>query len=110
MNGKIVNIGFRAVEFNCIVQEDKVNDKVGSIYIPDQTKEIDQHAMTTGTLMSVAPTAFTYELWPQDRVHEIPKIGDKVLYAKYAGTVVKSKDGIEYRVIKDKDILAVIED
>ena len=36
------------------------------------------------------------------------KVGDKVLTAKYSGTEVKL-DGVEYTIIAEKDILAVIE-
>ncbi|ERK32399.1 MULTISPECIES: co-chaperone GroES [Clostridium] len=36
------------------------------------------------------------------------KIGDKVLYSKYAGTEVKL-DGEEYTILKQDDILAVVE-
>jgi chaperonin GroES len=35
------------------------------------------------------------------------KVGDKVLFAKYAGTEVKL-DGEEYMVLKENDILAII--
>ncbi len=36
------------------------------------------------------------------------KVGDKVLMSKYAGTEVKY-DGIEYTILKQSDILAVVE-
>ena len=36
------------------------------------------------------------------------KAGDKVIYSKYAGTEVKL-DGEEYIVVKQNDILAIIE-
>jgi chaperonin GroES len=36
------------------------------------------------------------------------KVGDKVLFAKYAGTEVKL-DGEEYMVLKESDVLAVID-
>ena len=36
------------------------------------------------------------------------KVGDKVLTSKYAGTEVKC-DGVEYIVVKQSDILAVVE-
>lgn len=36
------------------------------------------------------------------------KVGDKVLTSKYAGTEVKV-DGIEYIIIRQEDILAVVE-
>lgn len=36
------------------------------------------------------------------------KVGDKVVFTKYAGTEVKY-DGVEYTIISQNDILAVIE-
>ena len=36
------------------------------------------------------------------------KVGDKVIYSKYAGTEVKL-DGSEYIVVRQNDILAVVE-
>ncbi|MBR3838431.1 MAG: co-chaperone GroES [Clostridia bacterium] len=36
------------------------------------------------------------------------KVGDKVLMSKYAGTEVKF-DGVEYTILKQGDILAIVE-
>jgi chaperonin GroES len=36
------------------------------------------------------------------------KVGDKVLTSKYAGTEVKV-DGVEYIILRQDDILAVVE-
>ena len=35
------------------------------------------------------------------------KVGDKVIYSKYAGTEVKL-DGVEYIVVKQNDIVAIV--
>lgn len=43
--------------------------------------------------------------------HEVTmnvKVGDVVIYSKYAGTEVKL-DGVEYLVVKQGDILAIVE-
>ena len=37
------------------------------------------------------------------------KKGDRVITSKYAGTEVKL-DGVEYNVVRQSDILAVVED
>ncbi len=37
------------------------------------------------------------------------KIGQKIMYDKYAGTGIKV-DGTDYLILKSKDILAIIED
>ena len=36
------------------------------------------------------------------------KVGDKVITSKYAGTEVKC-DGVEYNIVRQSDILAVVE-
>lgn len=37
------------------------------------------------------------------------KVGDKVITSKYAGTEVKC-DGTEYNIVRQNDILAIVED
>ena len=37
------------------------------------------------------------------------KVGDKVITSKYSGTEVKA-DGIEYTIVRQNDILAIVED
>ena len=37
------------------------------------------------------------------------KVGDKVIYSKYAGTEVKL-DGTEYIVVRQNDIVAIVEE
>ena len=94
------------VEFNCVVLPDPVKEKTkGGIYLPDDTKNRDQHAATAGTLIAVSPLAFSYEIWPEGSRR--PEVGDKILFAKYAGSLVDVDKPDGYRIIKDKDILAI---
>lgn len=37
------------------------------------------------------------------------KKGDKVIYAKYSGTDIKSEDGDDYLLLSEKDVLAILE-
>ena len=36
------------------------------------------------------------------------KVGDKIIFAKYAGLTYPGKDGAMYRVLRDNDVVAVI--
>ena len=36
------------------------------------------------------------------------KVGDKVLYGKYSGNEITTKDGDELLIVKEEDILAII--
>ena len=83
-----------------IEQEEKTK---GGVYLPDTaTKEKPQE----GTVLAVGPgrllddgTRSTMEV----------QTGDRVLFAKYAGTEFKDDDGEKFIILSEKDILAIIE-
>ena len=68
----------------------------GGILLTSSAKEKPQMA----EVLAVGPGAKDVEM--------VVKVGDKVVYQKYAGTEVKV-DGQEVIVIKQGDILAVVE-
>ena len=84
-----------------IVQKLEAEDKTaGGILLPDSAKEKPQE----GKVIAVGPGAV------DDKGQRKPmdvKEGDQVLFAKYSGTEVKV-DGVEYLILSDKDILAVV--
>lgn len=72
----------------------------GGIIIPDTAKEKPQE----GEVVAVGPGRIT------DNGNKVPmevKVGDRVLFGKYAGTEVTVGDQ-EYLIMKENDILAVI--
>lgn len=72
------------------------------IVLPDTAKEKPQE----GTIIAAGPGRINDdgEREPMD-----VKTGDKVLYAKYAGTEFKV-EGEELLIVSQKDILAIVED
>jgi chaperonin GroES len=36
------------------------------------------------------------------------KTGDRVLYGKYSGSEIKTKDGKDYLIMKEEDVLAIV--
>lgn len=96
------------IEFNVLVKPKVVENKTASgLYLPDQTVEADKYAQQKGEIVALSPLAFSYADWPEGTV--LPKVGDTVFFGKYAGTMVKDDDGTEYRLVKDKEIAAVIQ-
>ena len=71
------------------------------IVLPDTVKEKPQE----GTVVSAGPGRL---LEDGKRESMDVKKGDKVLYAKYAGTEFKV-DGDELLIVSQKDILAIVE-
>lgn len=73
----------------------------GGIVLPDTAKEKPQK----GEVTAVGPGRLL------DNGQRVPidlKVGDQVLYSKYAGNEIKL-DGEEYLILRESDILGVIE-
>jgi chaperonin GroES len=68
----------------------------GGIIIPDTAKEKPQK----GTVMAVSPK-------DEDGNAPAVKVGNTVLYGKYAGTEI-SVEGTDYLIMRESDILAIV--
>lgn len=100
--------GIMPTEFKVLIDPKQVDEKIGSIIVPDMTKDREKYATVEGTIVALSHLAFTYaseDEWAGMK----PKPGDRVLYVKYAGIRHKGKDGKEYVLANDKDIVAIIE-
>jgi chaperonin GroES len=93
----------RPLHDRIIVQRiDEGEQKVGGIIIPDSAKEKPQQ----GTVIAVGNGK------ANDHGKRFPldvKAGDRILFGKYSGQEIKL-DGQEYFIMKEDDVLAVIED
>ena len=73
----------------------------GGIVLPDTAKEKPQE----GKVVAVGPG----KVLESGKVQPVEvKVGDVVLYGKYSGTEVATKDGEEYLIVREEDIVAVI--
>ncbi|MCP5106244.1 MAG: co-chaperone GroES [bacterium] len=77
-----------------LVQPVQEEEKVGSIIIPDTAKE----KPSMGKIIAVGT---------DDEVKELLKVGDKVLFGKYAGEEIKI-EGVKHLLISRSDVLAKI--
>ena len=79
-----------------LIEPKEAETKTASvIYIPDTAKEKPQQ----GVVLAAGPGK-------KDEPMEV-KVGDNVLYGKYAGTEV-TVDGKTYLIVKQSDILAIL--
>ena len=93
---------FRPLHDRVVVTRiDADNKTAGGIIIPDTAKE----KPTEGEVIAVGPGGRdeSGKLIPIDL-----KKGDRVLFGKWSGTEVKL-DGVEYLIMKESDIMGVIE-
>jgi len=80
---------------------EEAEQKIGGIIIPDTAKEKPQQ----GKVIAVGKGRLEKDgkVTPLD-----VKAGDKVLFGKYAGQEIKI-DGSEYLIIREEEVLGVIE-
>lgn len=98
------NSGIKPVEYHILYTLDRVEEKIGSIHVPDSVRDREERAGIKGTLIDVGPMAF--EEWPED---EYPVPGDRIILSvRYAGGEVEGADGETYYLANDKDIAAVV--
>ena len=94
---RLVPLGDKVVLKQLLAEE---TTKSG-IVLPGQAKEKPQQA----EVIAVGPGGMV----DGKEVAMQVKVGDKVIYSKYAGTEVKLGDD-EYIVVKQNDIVAIVED
>ena len=73
----------------------------GGIVLPDTAKEKPQE----GKVVAVGKG----KVLESGQVHPLElKTGDRILYGKYSGSEITTKDGEELLIMREEDVLAVI--
>ena len=89
--------GIKPLGDRVVIKKVEAEEKtVGGLILTSSAKEMPQMA----EVMAVGPGT-------KDEVMEL-KVGDKVIFSKYGGTDVKY-EGEEYTIMRQAEILAVIE-
>jgi len=100
------NSGIEPLDVRVLVLPDPVEDKVGSIFIPQQEQERQQFAQVKATMVAAGVNA-----WVEAKASpafKAPEPGARVLIAKYGGINVTGDDGATYRIMNDADVTAVL--
>jgi chaperonin GroES len=84
-----------------VIREEEEQKSAGGIIIPDTAKEKPQR----GKIVAAGPGKMGED---GKRIPLEVKAGDRVLFAKYAGTDIKL-DGVEHVFMKEDDILSIVE-
>jgi len=93
---------FRPLHDRVVVRRIEADQKTpGGIIIPDTAKEKPQE----GEVVAVGPG--TRDETGKVNPLEV-KAGDRILFGKWSGTEVKI-DGVDYLIMKESDILGVLE-
>lgn len=98
--------GIQPVDNRVLVESIKTEEITkGGIVLTSETTDKENRAHTKARLIAKGYQAFEDITDPDFR----PKEGSIVLTARYAGALFLGKDEKEYRLINDKDIVAVLD-
>lgn len=96
--------GFEPTGYRVLVLPDVVKQKTaGGILIPETARDDHGRAQILGNLIAVGPDA--WDKYPKPWA----KPGDRVMFARYGGLLVTGRDGLEYRILNDDQITAVVD-
>lgn len=92
-----------------IVKVDSMQKKsAGGILLPEAHKEREDLAKEEGEVIAMGDSIFGEAY---DDFRKVVKVGSKIMFPRYAGKVCQEdSEGYLYRVMKDVDILCVIEE
>ena len=98
----MAKLNVKPLDDRVLVSQSEAEEKTaGGIVLPDTAKEKPQR----GKVVAVGPGKL---LDSGERGKMSVSVGDEVFYGKYSGTEIKI-DGEEYVILKETDVLAVIE-
>ena len=96
------NSGLKPAGHRLLMLPDEVEKKTASgIVIADATTTKEQQAQISGTLIEAGPDAF------YDSPTAWAKPGDKIIIGKFYGLIIRGKDGKDYRMINDRDVVGI---
>ena len=95
--------GWKPTGHRVLVKVTKIEEITqGGIIIPKEVTKREQLGQDGGIVVEVGNTAYS------DQESPWCKVGDYVKFGRYAGQLIspkEAKDGIEYRVLNDLDIV-----
>lgn len=99
--------GFRPVEYYVVIAPERIEERTaGGIILTQAKREVDEIATQKGRIVAVSPLAWTFA----DGAEHAARVGDVVLFGRYAGTLIEGDDGEKYRLCRDKDVVAVFDE
>lgn len=93
---------FEPLEDRILVRRDDSPERIGSIIVPDMSREKDPPQLATVIAVGMGKV-------DSEGVHIEPilKVGDRIIFGKYSGTELKI-DGEKYTVLREGDVLGII--
>lgn len=100
--------GLHPTGFNILVVVEPVQQQTsGGLWKPDSVTSKEQLVEVRGRIVAMSPAAFDFASWPEGTR---PEVGDAIQFAKLGGIMTKGADGLDYRLLLDKDVSAIVDE
>ena len=88
-----------------LIKPDAVEETTesGIVLAVGTTAERERLAQLKGTIIELGSTAW------HDQPEPWANVGDRIIFGKYSGLIYDGADEVEYRIINDLDVVAVID-
>ena len=98
--------GYKPVEYKVVILNEHVEETFDGGIIEKSPRDVEKDRMqqTEGYVAAISEMAFTDGEGSRWKC-EVPDVGDKVLFSKYAGQLYGP-----YRIVNDKDIVAIVKE
>lgn len=108
------NSGLRPAGHRVVILPEEIETKTASglIVFTPSAAEREELAQIYGRVVAVGPNCWRDTLWDYVATwvgikKPWAKPGDRVVFGKYSGLIFPGRDGAKYRVVNDRDIVAV---
>lgn len=100
--------GIKPVGPRILLLPDQIEERSqgGIIKFTGTEKLREELAQTEGTVVDIGDSAFREPPFDADS-SDWCAVGDRVIFAKYAGLISEGLDGKKYRIVHDRDIVAI---
>lgn len=99
----------KLMNYRLLVREEKVEEKIGNVFIPDEHRERQQMSSQIGTVLSLGENCFKREVAGELKTWSVkPKVGDRIMFSKFSGSYVDGKE--QLRCIEDEDVWLILEE
>jgi chaperonin GroES len=94
----------KPVRHVAMIKPDKVEQtSSGGLFLPETTRTRMQISVDRGKIVAIGEGFF------EDMPGPVPKVGDKVIFDKYAGSLITIEESREdFRLVNDDKIIAII--
>ena len=96
-------------QFTALIMPDSVEEKSdsGRLFLPDTARTRLQYAVDRGKIIAVGEGFYS------DRPGPKPEVGQKVIFDRYAGSLINIEENgqrTDYRLVNDDKIIAILEE